>query len=186
MKKKVLSMLLAMSMTASLGCVNVLAETTTTSKIPTEINFIMSNVHGGNNNNTHGDALEISWKNPSYEISAIEVVDQSGASVVPAGTELSTASDAFNYFRVTGLTTDTIYKYTVKITKADGNVEAYTTTGKPRSFMKQRQTEDGYKTVWEYKNEGLPVQTATYIDAAEKANGNSICLGPNLTSQGKD
>ena len=116
------------------------------------------------------ESAVISWKNPtSDKITAIDVVDENGVSIVPEGTEIKRDASAVNGFKIQGLGNDTLYNYTVKITE-DNNEYAYTTSVIPRN-LDRTFTTDGYDiSPWKInKEKGY----ALYIDNEEKYQGSS-------------
>lgn len=112
----------------------------------------------------------LSWRNPqSEDITAIDVVDKDGDSVVPAGTVLKTGASESNGVTLTGLANDTLYEYIVKITVGEESFE-YPTVVIPRNFT-DSYTTDGYNlSPWRH---AYTVGYATYIDNNVKYKGDS-------------
>lgn len=138
----------------------------TTVKIAPEINLITQLPQ------EDGTKINISWRNPDYEIQEI-VVSEETLGVVSNGKAIYLQSGAYNNFWVEGLTADTQYKFTVKIKDTDGNSELYSTIGTAKQVNVERYRELFGSNKWNLKNEDRVDGTAVFIDSAEKANGNS-------------
>jgi hypothetical protein len=168
MKKIILAA--AVTVLSVLCASGVLASEIRAFDIPEDINLIVTNVHGGTNNNSPGDSLNISWTNPDYEISEITLTEETLGNISGI---INTNSGEGNSIRVTGLTTNKIYTFTVSITDDEDTVHSYTTTGRPAIFYKNRRTEEAGKNIWEFKIEGLPAASGYFVDLFDKKEGAS-------------
>ena len=170
MKKKSLKAVIFLTLILSACCVH--ASGIRTFHLPDEINLIVSNIHGGMNKPALGNGLNISWTNPDYDISSITVYEETLGNI-SAGEAISIAPGDCNLIQKTGLSTGVIYKFTVSITDYKGDVAEFTATGKTGTFEMNRRTEENYKSIWNYKFEGIPSASGYFLDFEDKAQGAS-------------
>lgn len=166
MKKKILSMVIAMSTMMSYASIAVKADAVSVKRIPDEINLITSHEQ------SNATLINLSWTNPDYAITAIEVTEPTLGNV-SEGKTISLEAGASNIIPLTGLTDGTLYTFTVNITKEDGSVEAYTTTGLAKSINMERNTEEEYGSLWYLKYDNRPSNAGRFIDSSTKNSGNS-------------
>jgi len=169
MKTKISAIAISASMLLQTGYAFAAAPTL---NMPDDINLIATSQYAGVNNASDGSTLNISWRNPDSEISSITVTEETLGNISD-GASITTEAGGYNHIQLKGLSNEQIYVFTVSITDFAGEVKDYVVTGKPKTHHMNRCTEEGYKTIWNYKFEGIPSASGFYIDFTDKAGGNS-------------
>lgn len=114
--------------------------------------------------------VTIAWKNPSVSITEIDIVNKNGVSVA-GDTTLSKTAGAVNVVAISGLTDNTEYKFTIKITSG-GSTEDTVVTAKPVNLSTETYTADGYNIPkWIWRGGGSSI--IRVVDTEEKHEGNA-------------